>query len=107
MGDNQKIQSKLSEFLNSNIKKIKNKKQYRVRTTSLKGNLILIEYLQKYPLFSSKYLDYLDWKEVISYFIRKEHYENIENIEKLKLNMNNNRTYLNWDHLQNFYEKKK
>lgn len=106
MGDNQKIQSKLSEFLNSNLKEIKNKKQYRVRTTSLKGNLILIEYLQKYPLFSSKYLDYLDWKEVISYFIRKEHYENIENIEKLKLNMNNNRTYLNWDHLQNFYENK-
>jgi hypothetical protein len=31
--------------------------QYRLRTTSLKANLILEEYLSKFPLFGTKYLD--------------------------------------------------
>jgi hypothetical protein len=34
--------------------------QYRVRTTSLKGNLAVIDYLEKYPLFGTKFLDYKD-----------------------------------------------
>jgi hypothetical protein len=33
-------------------------KEYIVRTTNLKSNLEVINYLNKYPLFSSKYLDY-------------------------------------------------
>jgi hypothetical protein len=32
--------------------------QYRIRTNNLKGNLSLIDYLDRYPLFSSKFLDY-------------------------------------------------
>jgi hypothetical protein len=34
--------------------------QYRVRTTSLKGNLAVVNYLTKYPLFGTKFLDYRD-----------------------------------------------
>jgi hypothetical protein len=34
--------------------------QYRVRTTSLKGNLAVVNYLTFYPLFGTKYLDYKD-----------------------------------------------
>jgi len=34
--------------------------KYRIRTTSLKGNLSLKSYLNLYPLFSSKFLDYKD-----------------------------------------------
>jgi hypothetical protein len=34
--------------------------QYRVRTTSLKGNIVLENYLLNYPLFGTKYLDLLD-----------------------------------------------
>jgi len=34
--------------------------QYRIRTTSLKGNIVLENYLLNYPLFGTKYLDLLD-----------------------------------------------
>lgn len=80
-------------------------KEYIVRSTSLKSNLAVIKYLDKYPLFSSKYLDYLDWKEIVLLFNPKLRHtiNNIELIKKNKNNMNNNRTYFNWDHLNKFY----
>jgi hypothetical protein len=36
------------------------KPEYRVRTTSLNGNLNLEKYLNLFPLFGNKYLDYKD-----------------------------------------------
>lgn len=105
-GDLSEIMLKLSEFLLSNLKETKintKNKGYRVRTTSLNENLNLKEYLNNFPLFSSKYLDYLDFLEVLQYFINKEHYNNVDKIIRIKSNMYNNRTYFNWDHLQNFY----
>jgi hypothetical protein len=35
-------------------------KQYRIRTTSLKGNTTLENYLNNFPLFGSKFLDSRD-----------------------------------------------
>lgn len=60
-------------------------------------------YLTKNPLFSSKFLDSLDFVKVLEFFIKKEHYNNVDKINQIKSNMNNNRTYFNWDHLQDFY----
>lgn len=100
------VLSKLSIFLMSNLKehKINTKNpQYRVRTTSLNGNLVLVNYLTKYPLFSKKQLDFIDFNKVIDFFVKKEHNQNFEKIKSIKLSMNDNRTYFNWDHLQNFY----
>jgi hypothetical protein len=34
--------------------------QYRIRTTNIKGNLSVIDYLTKYPLFGTKFLDFQD-----------------------------------------------
>jgi hypothetical protein len=34
--------------------------QYRVRTTNIQGNLAVIDYLTKYPLFGTKFLDFKD-----------------------------------------------
>lgn len=34
--------------------------QYRVRTINMASNTILVSYLNKFPLFSSKHLNYLD-----------------------------------------------
>lgn len=45
------------------VKPIRNKinnPQYRVRTTNLKGNLVVVNYLTKYPLFETKFSDYKD-----------------------------------------------
>lgn len=100
--------SLIADFLSTTVKEIrmdKPKPEYRVRTTSLNGNLILIEYLDKYPLFSSKYLNYNDWKKVLAYFENKKHTEpkSIKSIVEIKLQMNNQRTEFVWDHLSKFY----
>ena len=99
----------IADFLNSTVKEIrvtKIKPEYRVRTTSLKGNLILVDYLDNFPLFSSKYLNYKDWVKVLSYFKIKKHtkLESIKDIIEIKSKMNNKRTEFNWDHLQKFYD---
>lgn len=80
--------------------------QYRIRTTNLKGNIVLENYLIAYPLFGSKYLDFIDWLKVLNLFKNGEH-KNKTGIEKLnyiKLNMNDKRTIFIWDHLKNFYK---
>jgi hypothetical protein len=51
----------IAKFLNTSLKNIRentSNPQYRLRTTNLESNLILINYLDKYPLFGSKFLDY-------------------------------------------------
>lgn len=106
--DNFEFLNNLSKFLNLDLKIIKkNTKnpQYRIRTLNLKSNLILVNYLNNYPLFSSKFLDYNDWLIVLNFFKlkyqKKEDF--IEKILLIKSNMNQKRVIFNWDHLQNFY----
>jgi len=99
---------KLAKFLLSSVKETKlNSKfpKFRVRTTSIKANRILLNYLSIYPLFSSKYLDYLVWKEVLSIFELGQHktQEGRNKIKELKLTINDNRTIFTWNHLNNFY----
>jgi hypothetical protein len=79
--------------------------QYRLRTTSLESNLILVNYLNEYPLFGSKYLDYKNWKEILKIFNPRFKYskENIDKVLTLKKEMNDNRTIFTWNHLNNFY----
>lgn len=74
--------------------------QYRIRTSNLKTNLYIRDYLVKYPLRSSKYLDFQDWCKVLSYFEEGTHMENIDHIVKIKSQMNQRRIVFNWDHLQ-------
>ena len=98
----------IADFLFTTVKEIrvdKPKPEYRVRTTSLKGNLILINYIENYPLFSSKYLNYQDWRKVLVFFENKNHTnpESIKTIIEIKSKMNNKRTEFNWDHLGKFY----
>jgi LAGLIDADG endonuclease len=53
----------LANFLLTSVKVTKinlTKPEYRVRTTSLNGNLNLERYLNLFPLFGTKYLDYKD-----------------------------------------------
>ena len=82
---------------------------YEIRTVKKKSCDILIDYLTKYPLFSSKHLDYLNWLNIIE--VQKESKNKTKTIEysnfilKLKKNMNTSRTIFNWKHLDNFYVK--
>lgn len=98
----------IANFLSSIVKEIRMnrpKPEYRVRTTSLSSNFILVDYLEKYPIFSSKYLNYKDWLKVLAYFKAKTNTEteSIKAIVEIKSQMNNKRTEFNWDHLNNFY----
>jgi len=77
--------------------------QYRVRTTNLKGNILLESYLTSFPLFGAKYLDYRDFFTILNYFKLGIHMKNIEKIKTIKSSMNDGRNLYNWDHLQNFY----
>lgn len=66
------IMNRIKDYLKvKNVKRINRERisytelGYEIRTTKIDSNLILINYLTHYPLFSSKYLDYLDWKKII------------------------------------------
>lgn len=87
------------------IRMDKTNPQYRIRTTSLKANIALENYLKFYPLFGKKYLDYIDWLEVLKFFKLSEHTKesSIEKIISIKSSMNDKRTIFIWNHLQNFY----
>lgn len=69
--------------------------QYRIRTSTVKSHKILSNYFDNYPLQSSKYLDYMDWKSIIPLFELKIALVNAEKIEKVKYRMNNHRSHYN------------
>jgi hypothetical protein len=66
--------------------------QYRVRTSSVSTNQILRNYIEKYPHYESKYLDYKDWCKILSYFEKETHWQNVYEISKIKSQMNQYRT---------------
>ena len=95
----------ISNFFNCSLL-IRNQKStgnsYYTLTASSKLSLkIIINYLEKYPLFSSKYLDYKDWKEVAILILENKHYteEGLSKTDYIKNNMNRKRTFFNWNHL--------
>lgn len=76
---------------------------YTLTASSLESVKVIINYFNKYPLYSSKYLDYKDWEIVANLRLNNEHYtENgISKVELAKNSMNNSRTLFKWDHLNN------
>lgn len=100
------VLTEIAKFFNCNLLTRKQKStgnEYYVITANSKISLsIVIEYLEKYSLYTSKYLDYKDWKQAAELVIESKQYtENAINIiEKIKNKMNRNRTYFDWNHLQ-------
>ena len=64
-----------------------------------------LEYFDKFPLFSSKYLNFLDWKTIHKLQLEKRHLtsEGIKICETIQRRFNNNRKTFCWNHLKNFY----
>jgi hypothetical protein len=110
---NEKIMNLLADFLNVKVSNYKLKKhpyslELTVKTQSIKSNDILINYLNMFPLWSSKYLNYKDWLEALEIFKKvygmKNKSEDVyKQLKNIKQGMNNFRTKFNWDHLKNFY----
>lgn len=99
---------KISKFMNCNLKLTthnKNKKYYIIQATSKISIKKILDYFNEFNLYSSKYLDYLDWNEATKALLNNNAYLSENKIKRLehKNNMNNKRTIFNWDHLKNLY----
>lgn len=99
----EKVMLEITEFLLVKLNKRTFSEKYHqfvVSTSNRVSNKILIEYLNTYPLLSSKHLDFKDWETANNIYINKLHKDPIqyEKIRKLKANMNNGRTYFSWSH---------
>nr|AFD95918.1 intron-encoded LAGLIDADG endonuclease family protein [Talaromyces stipitatus] len=100
-----KVLTDISNFLNCSLLIRKQKStgnEYYNLTASSKLSLnLIVNYLEKYPLFSSKYLDYKDWKKIVLLILENKHYteQGINETEYVRNGMNRKRTYFNWDHL--------
>lgn len=109
---NLNFMKEIQEFLEiktvNEIKRIKQdyiEEAYVVRTNKKSSCDILINYLDTYPLFSSKYRDYLDWYKAYHIKTTKKFttQEGTSELLSIKNGMNTKRTQFNWDSLNKFY----
>jgi len=97
---------RISKFLNAKLKISKhngNKSYFLIRAENKKSLNIILDYFSCYKIYTSKYLDYLNWAITARLLLDKTAYssDNRKYIYYLKNSMNNKRTYFNWDHLSN------
>jgi hypothetical protein len=78
-------------------------KYFLISATSSKARGIIVSYFVKFPLFSSKYLNYLDWLSVHDLIVDKTHttVKGQQEVMVIKERMNSKRKLYNWDHLEN------
>lgn len=104
-----KILDKVARYLDINLysrsreQKDKIFYSYMVIAHSFKSHKKIIEYLDRYPLYSSKYLAYKDWKYVVEQINLRNGKpltaEDILEIQKIKAQFNNNRKQFDFSHL--------
>ena len=99
------VLTSIAKFLNCSLltrtQKSTDNEYYILTASSKNSTEILVNYLDRYSLFSSKYLDYKDWREIVLLMLENKHYtkEGITKTDFFRDSMNRNRTYFNWDHL--------
>jgi hypothetical protein len=78
-----------------------NVEYYNIAVTSPTKLVVLIDYINRFPLFSSKWLNYLDFRTCHQMMLAKEHLteDGRNRILSIKEGMNNKRTYYDWTHL--------
>ena len=96
----------IAKFFNRKLEITKhnvNKEYYMVITSNKNSLRIVLDYLNKYKLYSIKYLDYLNWVQASNLLLEGKAYlpENKKLIYNLKNSMNNKRTVFIWTHLRN------
>ena len=93
-----KVLTDISNFLNCNLLIRKQKStgnEYYCLTASSKFSLnLIVSYLEIYPLFSSKYLDYKDWSKIVFLILDNKHYteQGINETEYVRNGINRKRT---------------
>ena len=96
------ILTDISNFLNCTL--LTRRGNYVITASNDTSLSIIIGYLNKYPLLSTKYLEFKDWEIVANHkLLRTYHSEGIYKcILDLKAGMNMNRKDFNWDHLKTY-----
>lgn len=108
------ICSEIADFLMTSLisrKRVFNNKEsltFIIRTFNKESNTKVCEYFDKFPLFSSKFLNYQYWREIhMAQVSKKEgHFYTTEYFQRciqIKSQFNTKRTQFNWSHLSNFY----
>jgi LAGLIDADG endonuclease/Cytochrome C and Quinol oxidase polypeptide I len=104
------IMSKLASYLNVNLysrNRIINDKvfsSFTVMATNQNSLDAVISYFNKFPLLSSKYLDYLDWLKIVQ--LRRDSVYTTTYLDQainIRKDFNKTRTTINWNHLKNSY----
>lgn len=73
--------------------------QYRVRTSTVASHNFLVEYLTQYPLLGTKRINYMDWCTVHGFVVEGTVKEHVQDIVKIKAQINSKRTTFDWTHL--------
>lgn len=100
-----RVMYEIAQFLNCNLltrKQLSTGNEYYTLAATSRNSLIIItNYFEAFPLFSSKHLDYLDWSKAVKLMLSNEHYTdtNLLAINHLKSQMNRARTEFSWYHL--------
>lgn len=100
-----KVLTHITKFFNCTLLTKKQKSTgnsyYTLAASSRTSLDIIINYLEKYPLFSSKHLDYLDWREIALLILDNNHYtdKGKNRVDFVRKRMNRQRTIFTWDHL--------
>ena len=92
--------SKIAEFFQCNVKYASVNETVILAQADSKHYLTK-SYFNKYPLMTSKYLDYLCFLQGLNYLGKRLTDQEIIEIQLIKNFMNKNRTFFNWDHLNN------
>jgi hypothetical protein len=103
--DYYQVLTDIAEFLNCSLltknQKSTGNKYYTLTASSKKSLEIIKNYLDTYILFSSKYLDYKDWKKIVILIINNQHYtkEGLIQTDSVRNSINRKRTFFDWTHL--------
>jgi len=104
------LMSEIAKYLGVNVysrsRDIKDKiyYSYTVISHNKNSNLKIIDYFNKFPLLSSKFLDYSSFKELLK--LQTENSLTSTYLEKainIRKDFNKTRTTYNWDHIKNCY----
>jgi hypothetical protein len=101
--------SKLEKYSISKFDRKGKQNAWRARVINKVGITVIVNYFNKFPLFSSKHLNYLSWKDAyLILIVHKEHIgrnkmKTYEKIKLIKEKMNKKRKVFNWNHLDDFY----
>jgi hypothetical protein len=102
--------SKLATYFNVNLYSRnraindKNFSSFTIMATNQNSLDTTIHYFNKFPLISSKYLDYLDWLKIVE--LRRVSVYTTSYLDQainIRKDFNKTRTSFNWSHLENSY----